>query len=86
MKRLGGGEVPRTAFDDDFFTWWDQFIIAVDDYPYSGLDFRGDPDLELPPDAAWGEIGKNFFDFMIFLDFSNIIMQFEKYIFLMRFK
>lgn len=24
MKRLGGGEVPRTAFDDEFFTWWDQ--------------------------------------------------------------
>jgi len=60
MKRLGGGEVPRSAFDDEFYTWWEQQIVAVDDYPYSGLDFRGDPDLELPPDAAWGEIGKNF--------------------------
>ena len=60
MKRLGGGEVPRIAFDDDFFAWWDQQIIAVDDYPYAGMDFRGDHDLELPPNAAWGEIGKNF--------------------------
>jgi len=58
MKRLGGGEVPRTAFDDDFFSWWDQQIIAIDDYPYAGLDFRGDPDLALPPTAAWGDIGK----------------------------
>jgi hypothetical protein len=49
MKRLGGGDVPRTAFDDDFFSWWDQQIIAIDDYPYAGLDFRGDPDLVLPP-------------------------------------
>jgi hypothetical protein len=60
MKRLGGGEVPRNAFDDDFFAWWEQQIIAIDDYPYAGLDFRGDPDLVLPPDAAWGEIGKIF--------------------------
>ena len=60
MKRLGGGEVPRNAFDDHFFAWWEQQIIAVDDYPYAGLDFRGDPDLVLPPDAAWGKIGRNF--------------------------
>ena len=60
MKRLGGGEVPSTTFDDGFFTWWDHQIIAVDDYPYVGLDFRGDLDLALPPNAAWGEIGKDF--------------------------
>ena len=59
MKCLGGREVPQTAFDDDFLTSWDQQIIAVDDYPYAGLDFRGDPDLALPPNAAWGEIYKN---------------------------
>ena len=78
MKRLGGGEVPRNAFDNDFFTWWDQQIITVDDYPYVGLDFRGDLDLALPPNVAWGEIGKIFL-FFYFLDFSNIMMNFEKY-------
>ena len=59
MKRLGGGEVPRIAFDDDFFTWWDQQIITIDDYPYARLDFR-DPNLALPPTTAWGDIGKYF--------------------------
>ena len=46
----------------------------MDDYPYAGQDFRGDPDLVLPPNAAWGEIGKNFFDFnfMIFFGFFQI--------------
>jgi len=58
MKHLGGADIPRTAFDDDFFSWWDQQIIAIDDYPYAGLDFRGDPDLVLPPTATWGNIGK----------------------------
>ena len=44
----------------------------MDDYPYAGLDFRGDPDLVLPPDAAWGEIGKifDFYDFRIFKIFQ----------------
>ena len=81
MKRLGGGEVPRNAFDDDFFAWWEQQIIAIDDYPYAGLDFRGDPDLVLPPDAAWGEIGKIIMIFYDFYDFSSIMMNVEKHFF-----
>ena len=73
MKRLGGSEVPRTTWDDEFFLWWIEQIIAVDDYPYAGMDFRGDPVLVLPPDAAWGAVGKflqKFLTYMIFLDFS----------------
>ena len=61
MKRLGGGEIPRTTFDDDFFSQWEQQIIVVDDYPYVGLDFRGDPDLALPPGTTWGDIGNKYF-------------------------
>ena len=60
MKRLGGGDVPQIAFDDDFFSWWEQQIITIDDYPYAGLDFRGYPDLVLPPTTEWGDIGKCF--------------------------
>ena len=58
MKRLGGSEVPRTTCDDEFFLWWGEQIIAVDDYPYAGMDLRGDPDLFLPPGIAWGTVGK----------------------------
>ena len=55
-----GDDVARMTFDDEFFTWWDQQIITVDDYPYVGMDFRGDPDLVLPPNVAWGDICNNF--------------------------
>ena len=30
----------------------------VEDYAYAGTDFRGNPDLPLPPSAQWGDIGK----------------------------
>ena len=52
MKSLGGGDVPRMNFDNDFFGSWDQQGIAVDDYPYAGMDLRGDSNLVLPPNAA----------------------------------
>ena len=58
MKRMGGSEVPRTTWDDEFLQWWAEQVIAVEDYPYAGMDFWGDPDLVLPPGAAWGTIGK----------------------------
>ena len=30
----------------------------IEDYAYVGIDFRGDPDLPLPPGAQWGDMGK----------------------------
>ena len=30
----------------------------VEDYAYAGTDFRGDPDLPLPPGGQWGDMGK----------------------------
>jgi len=28
------------------------------EYPYAGMDFRGDPDLVMPAGEQWGVIGK----------------------------
>lgn len=58
MKRLGGIEVSLTTWDDEFFQWWGEHVILVEDYPYDGMDFREDLDLILPPRATWGAIGK----------------------------
>ena len=58
MNRLGRSEVPRTTWDDEFFQSWVEKVIAVEDYPYARMDFRGDLDLVLPPGAAWGEISE----------------------------
>jgi hypothetical protein len=35
-------------------------MLMVDDYAYAGLDFRQDPDLDLPEDAQWGDLGKKY--------------------------
>ena len=77
MKRLGGSEVPQTTWDDQFFLWWGEQIIAVDDYPYAGMDFRGDPDLVLPPGTAWGTVGEfaKIFDLYNFFGFFQIYMK-----------
>ena len=42
MHKLGGGRVSN-PYPADLFLRWRQQIVAIDDYPYAGIDFRGDP-------------------------------------------
>ena len=46
------------TFDAIFFEWWDSQIPMIEDYPYVGMDFRGDEDLVLPVGAHWDQLGK----------------------------
>jgi hypothetical protein len=39
-------------------------MLMVNGYAYVGLDFRGDPDLSLPEDAQWGDLGKKYTHFL----------------------
>ena len=55
----------QSVYDDDFYFWWERQLPALDQFPYAGMDFYGDPDLVLPPGGAWGELGKQFFKFFI---------------------
>ena len=57
MRRLGRGRVDN-PYPADLFPWWRRQIIAIGDYPYAGIDFRGDLDMALPLGAAYGDIGK----------------------------
>ena len=52
----GGGRVAN-PYPADFFPWWRRQIVAIDNYPYARIDFRGDPDMPLPPGSAYGDIG-----------------------------
>jgi hypothetical protein len=71
MRRLGGGRVP-TPYNDEFFFWWRRQVIAIDDYPYAGIDYRGDPDMPFPPGSAYGDIGKKcFYIFHFFVFFQK---------------
>ena len=58
----------KSVYDDDFYFWWERKLPTLEHFPYAGMDFRGDPDLVLPPGGAWGELG-NFliFKFLKFL-------------------
>ena len=53
--RVGRGKV---KFGGPFFRWLNDQILMIEDYTYEGTNFRGDPDLLLPPSAQWGDIGK----------------------------
>ena len=46
----------------ELFDWLHQQLIFVEDWPYSGTDFTGDPDLPLPEGEDWDEaLGKTHF-------------------------
>ena len=53
--REGRGKV---KFGAPFFRWLSDQILMVEDYAYAGTDFKGDPDLPLPPSKQWGDMGK----------------------------
>ena len=41
----------------------------MEDWPYAGMDFRGDPDTQLPTGEQWDDGGKtldHFFHFIIY--------------------
>jgi hypothetical protein len=62
MARHVAGPIVR--YDDTFFDWLQGQVLMVEDYAYAGLDFRGDPDLALPEDAQWGDLGKKHTNFI----------------------
>ena len=57
LPRTGEGLV-RHYFDEGFFDWLDSQIIMIEDYPYAGMNFTGDPELVLPLGTQWGPDGK----------------------------
>ena len=48
------------VFTPTFFEWFNRQAMTFTEYPYSGMDFHGDPDLPLPIGSMWGDIGKLF--------------------------
>jgi hypothetical protein len=65
---------PIVRYDDRFFDWLQGQVLMIEDYVYVGLDFRGDPDLSLPEDAQWGDIGKKYTNFYLFICFCIFII------------
>ena len=76
MRILGKGRVAK-PYPTDFFPWWQRQIISIDDYPYVGIDFYGDPDMLLPPEVAYGDIGKESQTHFLSFELFNFFVLFD---------
>src|SRR5699024_10297258 len=53
MPRGGGGQ--EMPWHPEFFIWLRRQFIVIQDWPYAGTSFMGDPDLPLPEGEEWEE-------------------------------
>ena len=60
MPRTETGGRDVFSYDTGFFAWWRMQIPVIDDFPYAGMDFRGDENLALPEGMQWDASGKFF--------------------------
>ena len=64
-----GTEVVR--FTSEYFHCLEDQVFSIHDFPYAGVDFRGDPDMVLPPGEQWDDTGNSFFtsflNYLLFL-------------------
>lgn len=63
-ERLRG--VQTLKFDAPFLAWLNRQMMMIEDYPYTGMDYQGDPELALPLGENWDDSGMCFFVFVIF--------------------
>lgn len=68
MPKTGGGY--HMSYKPNLFSWLRHKLIVVEDWPYNGADFRGDPNMPLPEEEEFDDGGQqNNFDFFIFYCF-----------------
>ena len=56
MIREGAGRVGR-FFTKELLEQWRQLPIVIEEYPYAGMDYQGDPGMPRPPVQDWGPAG-----------------------------
>jgi len=60
-------------FPVGYFHWLENQVFAIQDFPYAGVDFRGDPDMVLPQGEQWDDKGISFFtsflNYLLFICF-----------------
>ena len=73
MPRAGGDQ--QMSWRPELFDWLYQHLIVVEDRPYSGTNFTGDPDLPLLEGEDWDEdLGKT--HFLIFMSIMNFFFMY----------
>jgi hypothetical protein len=64
-----------TPYNNEFLFWWSQQVMALEDYPYAGIEFKGDLDMPLPPGSSYGDIGMPIFLNISFFLYFCIVKQ-----------
>ena len=60
MPKVGDGQ--QISWRPELFDWLRRQFIVMEEWPYSGTNFTGDPDLPLPEGEDWDEdLGKTHF-------------------------
>ena len=54
-----GTEVVR--FTTEYIHWLEDQVFSIQDFPYARVNFRGDPDMVLPPGEQWDDTGNFIF-------------------------
>ena len=58
------------SWQPKFFIWLRHQLIVVEDWPYTGTNFMGDPDLPLPEEEEWEDELGMISSFLMFYVFS----------------
>lgn len=57
-----GSKVVR--FPPEYFHLLENQVFSIQDFPYAGMDYCGDPDMALPPGEKWDDSGKIIFNIL----------------------
>jgi hypothetical protein len=69
--RQGGGNL-GDPWDNTFFYWWSDQVVAIEDYPYTGIDYHNNQEMPIPPNSSYKDIGiKYFLNYLIFIFYIN---------------
>lgn len=55
MAHHGGDGISVVQFPSAYFMWLRNQVFTIEDFPYAGIDFKGDPEMSLPLGAQWDE-------------------------------
>ena len=60
---IEGTEIVR--FPPSYFRWLYRQIFVIEDFPYAGIDFRGDREMVLLVGEQWDDSGKIIFQHLL---------------------
>ena len=74
MARHAVEGVEIVRFPPSYFRRMERQLFVIEDFPYTGMDFRNDRDVDLPTGEQWDDSGKNHFQHFLSSNFFCILI------------